>query len=1063
LPEGGVKEASEGFLYPFGGFCVWGGDPMAAEAFKRKLTAVMSADVAGYSRLMAEDEAATVKTIAAYREVMASLIKQHRGRVVDSPGDNVLAEFASVVDAVQCAVAVQKEFQARNAELPESRRMEFRIGINLGDVIEEEDRIYGDGVNIAARLEALADPGGICVSKTAFDQIETKLPLGYEYLGEQPVKNIPKPVGAYRVLMEPRVTVAEEIEKEKAVPVWQRKGFLAGGVALIVLVIAALIWNFYFRPAFEPASVEKMAFPLPDKPSIAVLPLVNISEDPKQEYFSDGLTEEIITALSKVPKIFVIARNSTFSYKGKSVKVSQVAEELGVRYVLEGSVRKAGDRVRITAQLIDALTGRHLWAERYDRDLKDIFALQDEITMNIITELQVKLTAGEQARLRAKGTENLQAYLKGLQATEHVVSFTREGNAQARRLLEEAIALDPKFSGAYSSLGITHWLDVIYGTSKSPKESAKRSFELTKKAIALDDSNPSAHSTLGWLYLFIRRQHDKAIAEGERAIALSPNGADVHAFMALFLLFAGRHEEAVRYCEQAIRLNPIPPGSYFRFMGGAHFGAGRYEEAIAAYKKALQQAPDDIITHDALTTAYSWAGRLEDARAQAAEVLRINPTYSVELRAKTLPYKNQADQERWLDGLRKAGLPETPPLPLPDKPSIAVLPFVNMSGDPKQEYFSDGITEEIISALAKVPKLFVIARTSSFKYKGKDVDVRTVGRELGVRYVLEGSVRKSGDQLRITAQLVDTKTGNHLWAERWDRKLKDIFEIQDEITMKIITELQVKLTSGEQARLQAKGTDNLEAYLKWLQAHFHFSRTTPDDNFRAQELAKEVIAIDPEYPAAYSLLAQTHLVDALFKSSKSPKKSMEQAFRLAQKALAMDDSDPLAHVALGGWIYWGNAQYEESIAELERALALNPNLVEANRYLARTLVYAGRSEEALPFIKKALRLNPVEKGRTWVLGAAYFDMGQYEKAISAWKEVIRFRPNHFVAHFSLAAVYFVLEREEEARAEAAELFRINPRYSPEALKKSFIRDPVVKKHFFDFLRQVKAELRVGAK
>ena len=384
---------------------------MAAEGYKRKLTAILSADVAGYSRLMAEDETATVKTLETYREVMSTLIVQHRGRVVDSPGDNLLAEFTSVVDGVQCAVSVQKEFQARNADLPENRRMAFRIGINLGDVIEEGERIYGDGVNIAARLEALADPGGICVSKTAFDQIETKLPLGYEYLGEQEVKNIPKPVGAYRVLMEPRVTVAGA--KPAKTPHWRRTAYLGTGLAVLVAIIGVTVWNFYFRtPTSEPVSEKDMAFPLPDKPSIAVLPFVNMSGDPKQEYFNDGLTEEIITALSKTPKLFVIARNSTFTYKGKPVKVQQVARELGVRYVLEGSVRRSEDRLRITAQLIDATTGNHLWAERYDRKLKDVFAIHDEITLRIINALEVKLTKGEAGRMRGKGTDNLDAYLK---------------------------------------------------------------------------------------------------------------------------------------------------------------------------------------------------------------------------------------------------------------------------------------------------------------------------------------------------------------------------------------------------------------------------------------------------------------------------------------------------------------------------------------------------------------------------------------------------------------------------------------------------------------------------
>ena len=356
---------------------------MAQDKFKRKLTTIFSADVAGYSRLMGEDEAATVKTLEQYKGIMSELIHQHRGRVVDSPGDNLLAEFTSVVDAVQCAVATQKELQARNAELPENRRMQFRIGVNLGDVIEEESRIYGDGVNIAARLESLADPGGICVSKTAFDQIETKLPFGYEYLGEQSVKNIAKAVGAYRVLMEPRVTVSGA--RAPKVPFWRHKTVLPSAMVALVAIIGVGVWNFYWRaPKIEPASKEKMAFPLPDVPSIAVLPFVNRSEDPKQEFLCDGMTEDIITALSKVPNMFVIARNSTFTYKGKPVKVKQVSEELGVRYVLEGSLQRSGDRLRIIVQLIDALTGNHLWADKFDGALEQVFDLQDQITASVI-------------------------------------------------------------------------------------------------------------------------------------------------------------------------------------------------------------------------------------------------------------------------------------------------------------------------------------------------------------------------------------------------------------------------------------------------------------------------------------------------------------------------------------------------------------------------------------------------------------------------------------------------------------------------------------------------------
>jgi TolB-like protein/class 3 adenylate cyclase len=387
---------------------------MMEERAKRKLTAILSADAKGYSRLMGEDEKTTVETLKTYREVMGDLIRQYRGRVVDSPGDNVLSEFASVVDAVECAVKIQEELKTRNKGLPEDRRMEFRIGIHHGDVIEDEERIYGDGVNVAARIEGLAEGGGICISRTSFDSVKNKLNLGYEYLGDHTVKNIAEPVRVYRVLMEPEA--AGKVIGEAKPKTKQLRGIAIGAVAVLIIVAGALaIWNFYLRPAFEPASVEEMAFPLPDKPSIAVLPFDNMSGDPKQEYFSDGLTEEIITALSKVPYLLVIARNSTFSYKGKPVKIGQVAEELGVRYVLEGSVRKAGDRVRVTAQLIDAIKGHHLWAERYERELKDTFSLQDEITRNILSALAVKLTVGEQAAIRLKTTDNLEAYLKFLQ------------------------------------------------------------------------------------------------------------------------------------------------------------------------------------------------------------------------------------------------------------------------------------------------------------------------------------------------------------------------------------------------------------------------------------------------------------------------------------------------------------------------------------------------------------------------------------------------------------------------------------------------------------------------
>jgi adenylate cyclase len=631
---------------------------MNTQDFKRKLTAVFSADVVGYSRLMGEDESATVKTLEAYKQVMFSLIKQHRGRVIDSPGDNLLAEFGSVVDAVQCGVAVQKELQARNAELPENRRMQFRIGINLGDVIEEQDRIYGDGVNIAARLESCADPGGICVSKTAFDHIETKLPLGYEYLGEKEVKNIAKPVGAYRVLMEPRVTIAGAKEKKPTITLCRRKGILAGAVAALIVIIGMAVWNFYWRaPRIEPASKEKMALPLPDLPSIAVLPFVNMSGDPKEEYLSDGLTEQIINGLSKIQNLFVIARNSTFVYKGKPVKIQKVAEDLGVRYVLEGSVQKSGDRVRITAQLIDVITGHHIWSEHYDRELKDIFALQDEITIRIMQATRVELTEGEQARvwMRRGQTDNLKALEKNYQGHVFLRRGTKQDNDTARHLYEEAIALDPNFIWPYVNLGLTHFWDARFGWSESPAKSLQRAFELAQKALTMDDSIDVAHSLLASIYL-VKRQYEKALFEAERAVALNPNGADAYNFLAGIVGCLGKWEESVLYIKKSIRLNPFPHIGYYWILGRAYFMMGQYDEAILTLKKALQMDPDYLPAHVFLAACYSSLSRDAEATAAAKEVLRINPKFSIESHAKTLPYKDKADIEREVAALRKAGL-----------------------------------------------------------------------------------------------------------------------------------------------------------------------------------------------------------------------------------------------------------------------------------------------------------------------------------------------------------------------------------------------------------------------
>jgi TolB-like protein/class 3 adenylate cyclase len=553
---------------------------MTTDKIKRKLTAILSADVKGYSRLMGEDEEWTLRTLNAYKEVMRSLVQQHRGRVISSPGDNVLAEFASVVDAVQCGVEIQQVLRAKNALLPENRRVQFRIGINLGDVIEEGDSIYGDGVNIAARMEGLAQAGGICISGSAYEQIENKLPLRYEYLGEHEVKNIAKPVRVYRAQIEPEATPSKLAEEKKPVQKRLSKTALAI-IGVVVIAGSVILYQFVLHKSpskEEVASKDKMAFPLPAVPSIAVLPFDNMSKDPKEEFFSDGITESIITALSKVPGLFVIARNSTFTYKGKPVKVKQVSEELGVRYVLEGSVQRSADRIRITAQLIDALTGEHIWAERYDRDLKDIFALQDEITLKILMATRVKLTEGEQA-LRAdkyfKGKQGFDCYLKLLEGVSYLQRATIEDNNVARRMAEEAMAMCPDIPNPYVMLAFVNAMDYWLGSTKSPRESIEKAVELAQKALALDETRALTHGLLSHIYS-IRREYDKAIAEGERAVALDPSGADVHSYYAQSLTYAGRPEEAIPVFQKAIRLNPLAPTSYFYSFGQALLTTGKF-------------------------------------------------------------------------------------------------------------------------------------------------------------------------------------------------------------------------------------------------------------------------------------------------------------------------------------------------------------------------------------------------------------------------------------------------------------------------------------------------------
>jgi adenylate cyclase len=583
---------------------------------ERRLAAILVADVVGYTRLMGEDEAGTLAALKAHREeFIEPKIAEHKGRLVKLMGDGALVEFASVIDALACAAELQSGMAERNRQMVEGPRIIFRIGINLGDVIVEGDDLYGDGVNVASRLEGLAEPGGICISAKVYDEVKNKLALGYEDMGEQEVKNVAEPIHVYLIVPE--------------------------------------------RSAGKPKAGPGEDLALPDKPSIAVLPFDNMSGDPEQEFFADGITEDLITALSKVRWFFVIARNSTYTYKGKAVEVTRVAKELGVRYVLEGSVRKAGNRVRITAQLIDATSGRHVWAERYDRQIEDIFDLQDEMSQTIVGAVEPELSAAERDRALSKPPENLDAWESYQRGLWHMWSYERDGNFEAENLLKRATDLDPNFAPAYAYGSYVQYTRVIMGWSEGPEQSLDAGRTLAEKALALDDKDPMAYFAAGRIHM-MRGRHDDSIASLETAIELNPSFAQSHHGLGMALTLAGRLDEAKEALGMAERLSPRDPILWASTVvhSLACVLSRDYEEALHWARKTIQNPRSKgYWPQAALAASLAHLGQMDEARAAVAAALEAMPDLSLAYLEKTLPTKEPGGLDPHLEGLRKAGLP----------------------------------------------------------------------------------------------------------------------------------------------------------------------------------------------------------------------------------------------------------------------------------------------------------------------------------------------------------------------------------------------------------------------
>lgn len=643
----------------------------------RRLAAIMSADVVGYSRLMGDDDMATVRTLKRYRSLMTEVVTEHHGRIVDSPGDNILSEFHSILDAVEAGIKFQDQVGAQNQSLAEERRMVFRIGINLGEVIADGEKIYGDGVNIAARLESLADPGGINVSGTVYDQVKSNTEAEFVFKGKQRVKNITQQIRVYRVLM------CEDDKKEACRPSFSQrligghKGHLRRRIIVLTTILALLVgsWLGYYysqrKIAGKPvptlpkvvARAQADALKIPDRPSLVVLPFVNMSGDQEQEYFSDGITEDLITDLSKIEGLFVISRNSAFTYKGQAVRVRDVSSELGVRYVLEGSVRKSGERVRITAQLIEGTSGYHVWADRYDRDLKDIFSVQDEVTEKIVTALKVKINrprtddsepGGKYPSVKTQHPINPQAYDLVLRGRELKMTFAHETHDQAKAMFKEALELEPDYAEAHSSLGWTYLSDWTMGWSRNTDSLGLAGAE-AEKALSLDPELADAHALKGWVHLW-HKEYDQALAAVRKAVALKPGDANTRLNLSELLIWVGQPAEAVIEAEKAIRLDPRNKVHYEQTIAHAYLFLGKEAEAAKILEERAAISPRSIPTLFYLTGAYVLLGQEDKAIATMKRLFKLSPGYSMAEAESRLPYKNPELLTKVLGAMKKAGL-----------------------------------------------------------------------------------------------------------------------------------------------------------------------------------------------------------------------------------------------------------------------------------------------------------------------------------------------------------------------------------------------------------------------
>jgi len=974
-----------------------------SDVAERRLAAIVSVDVVGYSRLIGADEAGTLAALRAHRkELIDPLIIEQSGRIVKTMGDGLLLEFQSVVNATQCAIEIQSAMAERNQPIDEARRITFRIGINLGDIVTEGEDIHGDGVNVAARLQEACWPGGLALSGLAHDSLGNLINAQFADGGQQHFKNI-----------------------VQSIRIWRWSSAMQPPLV---------------DPSFPPA--------LPDKPSIAVLPFENMSGDSEQEYFADGIAEDVITALSRFGSLFVIARSSSFTYKGTATNVTQVAHELGVRYVVEGSVRRAGHRVRITAQLVDATSGNHLWADRFDGHLDDVFELQDKITEQIVGAVEPEIGVHEREIVRRRPPGSLDAWELIQRGLSHFYGRSGPDQIEAINCFEKAASVDPEFALAHAQLALSLCVGVTSGFVDDHLKAIHSAHAEAEQALALDPNEPVGHYALGRAHI-LSGETEPAIAEMETAISINPNFASAYYGLGYAHYYsAGDAELALPHFDNALRLSPRDPMRWGTIMnkGSVLRILGRHDEAIRYCRQACQFLNGGFLPHMHLGAALAAAGREDEAKLAIGKAIDLNPELSISYIRDRFVNLHEGVMNGLDESLANAGLPETldpkteaEVLALPDKPSIAVLPFENMSGDADQDYFSDGMVEDIITELSKYSWLLVIARTTTFTFKGTAVDVKEVGRQFGVRYVMEGSIRTSGNRVRINAQLIDAQTGAHVWAERFDRELTDIFAVQDEITANVAGAIEPELFAAEVNRTRQKAPESMAAWDYVVRGRWHVLRLTQEDNTAAQQLLREGMARYPEDVSVLAFLSYSLISGVLFGWSTDPPGWLNEARELAEQAANFDDNDAWVQCVLGLCQFIAK-QPEKANDHYRKAIALNPSFALGHGYLALQLAYAGESEEAIEQADTAIALSPRDPELLHfflAIGTAHFVAGRYEEAAMWAHKAVRERPGAGPGPPRLLAASLAhLNRIDEAQMAFAPVLDMTPHISAAGIRQS---------------------------